>query len=152
MIKKIKSKLAFTLVEIMIVVGIIMILVIIAVPGMIRAKMTGNENNALAAVRAISTSCNLYFFQSNTFPPNLAALATAVPPYIGTDLANAINAANAKDGYYYVYALVGTSGFTITARPSRWNTTGSRCFSVDQDVKLLYCNTAQNCTPNLPMQ
>lgn len=140
----------FTLVEMMIVVGIILVILAIAVPAMIRGKMTGNEANAIAAVRTIGNAYNLYLFQTNNFPPDLNTLTQASPPYISSSIANA-NASNPKDGYYYTYTLVGNTGFQVIARPSRWQVTGNRCFSTDETGKVLYCNTEANCNPDQPL-
>src|ERR1051326_2802785 len=46
----------FTLIELMIVVAIISIIAAIGVPGLLRAKMTGNETTAIATLRVTSTS------------------------------------------------------------------------------------------------
>lgn len=148
--KKNNSQTGFTLVEIMIVVGIIMIIAVIALPAMLRNKMVGNEANAIAAVRTISTACNFYTFQKSAFPANLNALVTESPPYIDAALANT-SLTNPKDGYYYTYALNTDTAFIVIARPNRWGMTGSRCFSADQSGKILYCNTGADCTPDLPL-
>lgn len=134
----------------MIVIGVIMIIAVVAIPAMIRGKATGNETGAVAAVRTIGNACNLYLFQNSNFPPDLNSLADASPPYINSSLANA-NASNPKDGYYYTYALVGTTGFLVIARPSRWQVTGTKCFSVDQTGRVLYCTTGANCNPDLDL-
>lgn len=140
----------FTLAEIMIVIGIIMIVAVVAIPAMVRGKLNGNETGAIAAVKTLGNACNLYLFQSNTFPADLPTLSSAVPPYVNANLTGT-SAANPKDGYYYTYALVGTTGFSIIGRPSRWQVTGARCFSMDQTGRMLYCNTAANCNPNLDL-
>lgn len=149
MLRIVKPEKAFTLVEIMIVVGIMLILAVIAIPVMIRGKMTGNEANAVAALRTISTSSNLYLFQHNDFPQALADLGLGSPPYIDPNLAKAISTTTAKDGYYYAYSLVGQTGFRIIARPSRWRATGVRSFSVDQNGIILYCETSATCNPTI---
>src|SRR6187551_3886183 len=46
----------FTLIELLIVVAIISIIAAIAVPGLLRARMTGNETSAIAALRVTSSS------------------------------------------------------------------------------------------------
>src|SRR6184192_3007085 len=73
----------FTLIELLIVVAIIGIIAAIAVPGLLRARMSGNEASAIGSLRAInsgeaafSSSC-----ASNGYAVDLADLAK---PPVGT--------------------------------------------------------------------
>jgi prepilin-type N-terminal cleavage/methylation domain-containing protein len=143
---KLNSGKGFTLIEMMIVVGIVLIIAVIAIPAMIRSKSIGNETSAIASVRTISNAANLYVFQNNDFPPDLNALAAANLPYISFSLAST-SQSTPKDGYYYIYTLA-NNGFKVVARPSRWQVTGSRCFSADEKGKVLYCNDTENCVPD----
>jgi prepilin-type N-terminal cleavage/methylation domain-containing protein len=113
----------FTLVEIMIVVAIIALLAAIAIPNLLRAKMTSNDALAKATLRAMSTAAESYGTANNgNYPANITALTTgATPPYLNTDYCSNSPLA----GYNYSCTGMSTSGYTITATPVNVGTTGT---------------------------
>src|SRR5256885_7317265 len=72
----------FTLIELLIVVAIIGIIAAIAVPGLLRARMSGNEASAIGSLRAINSAQSTYS-ASCANGGNAVALAELVKPAAG---------------------------------------------------------------------
>src|ERR1044071_993510 len=75
----------FTLIELLIVVAIISILAAIAVPGLLRARMSGNEASAIGSMRALNSAQVTYAATcgGDGYAQDLADLAQ--PPTNGND-------------------------------------------------------------------
>ena len=114
----------FTLIELLIVVAIIGIIAAIAVPGLLRARMSGNEASAIGSLRAINSGQASYSSScaAGGYAVDLADLVKAPSGssqgFVSPDLyKNSV----IKSGYTVSIAADATSGVTSISSP------GSTC-------------------------
>jgi type IV pilus assembly protein PilA len=86
----------FTLVEIMIVVAIIALLAAIAIPNLLRSRLSAQEAGAVAALHTILAAEEQYR-ASNPVYSDLPTLGLDNPPYVDSRLAT-----GTKQGYVFV--------------------------------------------------
>ena len=152
----------FSLIELLIVVAIILIIAAIAIPNLMRARMSANESSAAGSLRTINTAEVSY---ATTYPtvgftalaslggPQPCSPAAATGCFIDNFLATN-GGGNGKDGYAFTLQTAASlTGYGTLAAPLTLNQTGTRAFCSDQTGVIYYNAGAATCTnANSPLQ
>jgi prepilin-type N-terminal cleavage/methylation domain-containing protein len=142
----------FSLIELLVVVAIILIIVAIAIPNFLRAKISANESSAVSSVHAIDTAEIAYssMYGNIGYSVHLLDLGTGgLTPCPGTATASCFIdpalANGTKSGYNFTYvqnnAATPSVQFTINADPTMPGFTGQKGFYSDESNIIRYSTT-----------
>ena len=131
-----KHQRGFSLIELLVVISIILIILTIAVPQMAKMQANARETGAIATIKTIYAAQVQYQSTFNTFANSLTQLG----PPAGAGGTEGPNAAGLISGSLatgnssgYVFTLASTpTGYSVSAVPKTFGSTGRRCFYSDQ--------------------
>jgi prepilin-type N-terminal cleavage/methylation domain-containing protein len=142
----------FTLIELLIVVAIIGIIAAIAIPSLLRARISANESGAIGDVRSVNSAQHAYAASNSASYGHMSCLATPTSCGFGSGTTSfvdsQIGSLDVKTGYarsFFPGATIGGApdtngldGYLYIATPTAVAQTGNRGFVTDSSGMICY--------------
>ena len=141
----------FSLIELLIVIAIILTIAAMAIPNLLRSKMSANEASAVGSIRTIATAQTTYIvaypnlgYADSLTKLSYPAAGQSADPNHAALIDWVLGCATQpcpKAGYLFsIVNVTGTppSAYEITATPQLMGQTGRRGFCGDQVPRLMY--------------
>jgi type IV pilus assembly protein PilA len=160
----------FSLIELLIVVAIILIIAAIAIPNLLRARISANESSAASSIRTVNTGEVSYYstYPAQGYSANATAMANLGPPaitgcpvggpiftaacLIDWNLSQATTVPLNKSGYYFGVTSTSAAApylqYTVSGAAAAFNQTGVRGFCSNEDG-VIHANPSYNGTPTI---
>lgn len=132
----------FSLIELLMVVAIILVIAAIAIPNLVRAKISANEASAVSSLRMITTSQISYKLTHNTYSVDLVTLG---PTDAGLITDTTISDAPHQHSGYTFSTLGTPETFEAGATPMGPNT-GTRSFCTNTPAAIFF-SIGGSCDP-----
>lgn len=158
----------FSLIELLIVVAIILIIAAIAIPNLLRARISANESSAASSVRTTNTAEVSFYstYPAQGYSTGATGMSALGPPaitgcpaggpvvtaacLIDWNLSQATTVAKAKSGYYFAIGSTSAAApflqYTVGGSAAAFNQTGVRGFCSNEDGAI-HANPSWNAAP-----
>lgn len=125
----------FTLIELLVAIAIILVILTVAIPTVKNAKLNADETAVMREVQTIHQAQMQYLSQFGRYAASLNELGPPDHGDAGAQAAKLIPQSLARgERNGYVFSMTVTpAGYTVTAVPKRFGSTGRRSFYLDQD-------------------
>jgi prepilin-type N-terminal cleavage/methylation domain-containing protein len=151
----------FSLIELLIVVAIILVIVAIAIPNLLRAKIAANQSAAIENCRTITGAEINYYIDYAGFAPSLNALGgptAATPSANDAQMIDDALSSGLRSGYTFTYAALDpdSSGnfqdYSLNADPTASGLTGINHYFTDEPSVIHWNANGQASVNDPPIQ
>jgi len=105
----------------------IALLAAIAIPNLLRARLSANEAQVQATLKTISTAAESYRAANNNYPLDESSLISAAPAYLSRSYNHQV-----VNGYIFSESFQ-ADGYKVTATPEKCGETGNKIFSIETE-------------------